>query len=107
LHVKVCLKDLIFIQRVNTDIANSARPQRLIRPPSIAVAKVEYDRVAQSVAGLDNHSFDVHPAIEEVGVNKVWIERKWRCVLPEGLELPIMLGFGLPDARPTLERVGL
>src|SRR5436190_18986111 len=107
LHVQVGLKDLIFIERVDADIAGATGPERLVGAAAVAVAKVEDDRVADGISGLDHHAFHVHAAIEEVGINQVWVERILLGVLPESLELPVVFGFQLPDSRAELPGVAL
>jgi hypothetical protein len=56
---------------------------------------------------LHDDAFNVDPTVEEVGINQVRIERVLFGVLPESLELPIVLGLELPDAGTDLISVPL
>jgi len=46
LHVKICLKDLIFVQRVDTDVSDSTGAEAFIYTPGVAISEVKDDRVA-------------------------------------------------------------
>src|SRR5205814_1006675 len=95
----------IFVERVDRDIGDATSAERFIRAAAVPVAEIEYNGVADRVAGLDNDAFDVHPAVEEIGIDEVGIERVLLGVLPERLELHVVFGFQLP--HPSADLIGV
>src|ERR1041384_6519857 len=107
LHIQIGLKELVFVERVDADIAGAASAERFVRAPAVAVTKIEDDGIADRVACLHDDAFNIHPAVEEVRINQVRIERVLLGVLPERLKLPIVLRLQLPDAGADLISVAL
>src|SRR5436190_21983541 len=107
LHVQIGLEDLVFVERVDPDVGDAARAERFIRAAAVAVTEVETNGVAERVSSLDDDALDVHPAIEEVGINQIRVECVLLGVLPESLELHVLLRLQLTDAGADLIRVTL
>src|SRR5207248_9186204 len=77
----------------------STGPSSVIDAPGLPVRQVEDDSVAHGVACLNRHALHVHPAIPEIGIDQIWVKRKLFGMLKPGLDLPVMLGFELTNAR--------
>jgi len=89
--VQVCLKYLILIDWIDTDVADAPGTEVVVDPPGICVAQVEHYGISQHVPSSRNHALHVHPAIEEVRIDEVRIQRILVCVLLPAFDLPIVL----------------
>ena len=102
-EVQIRLKNLVFAQRIEGDVPDAARAEGVIGLLAIGVGEVEGHRIAQRVAGLDGDTFHVHAAVEDVGIDQVWIERELLGMLPEDVDLPVQITTESEDDSADIE----
>ena len=66
LHAHISLKELIFVDRINGDIANATGAVITIGAPAIGVREVQADGVRQHVPGFHGYPLNVHTGVEDI-----------------------------------------
>ncbi len=89
-------------KRVEADIAHASRSETIVSLPSIGVSEICGNGIAQRITERDGRSFHVHAAVENIGIDQIRIECVLLDVLPEGGELPVVLGFNFSDSHSDL-----
>jgi hypothetical protein len=69
LQIQISLKDLVFGDWIDGDVANTACAEITVSLPGIGPRDVKANRVGQHVSGFYSYPLHVHTAIEEVRVN--------------------------------------
>src|SRR5205085_6931192 len=62
LNIQVGLEDLVFVQRVDPDIADAASAEGFVGAVAVAVAQVESDSVGNGIPALHHNSLHIHAA---------------------------------------------
>src|SRR4029077_241966 len=108
LHIQVSLKDLIFSERVEGKcVPRAPRPKVAIDLLAVAVGEIENNRIAQGKSAPDREAFHIDAAVEEVGIDQVWIDRELFDMLVKGFKLPVVLLFDSADPETDLIGVTL
>ena len=90
-HIQICLQNLVVTQRVDRNVVSATRAEAVVDLPAVYVGKIEPYCVGDHVAGLGTDAFHVQSRIEDVVIDQVRIERVLLVMLPEHIELPLIL----------------
>ncbi len=82
---------MIFVERIDAYVANSACAVGAVDTPSMRVGDVEEYCISQHVSGCQDEALLIELAVEQVIIAQVGIQRELFLMLPVALDLPIVL----------------
>src|SRR5690242_11133522 len=106
--IQVGEEQLVLIERIDADgDRRSTSAEIVIVAPTIVIRQVHAHGVTQHVSRLSHNAFHVLPAVKNIVIDQIRVERVLLRKLIINIELPIVLFLQLANSGAALKRITL